>query len=171
MLSDEDRVWLKELHAELWPPKEDADATMLRRLDVAMGRTPRPKPSEPRELLTLDELKRIFKVVEDAPLLTVLRSHGVICGVGIQFFEHEPYPGTGPEKLLFVVDDHIPRLDDRTVYQHMKKVPPKVRKHAAGDIREDVWELFSKYTHTQQNREWLTQYKIKMRFDKQSYDY
>ncbi len=171
MLAGEDRAWLKELEGELYPPKDPDNGPWLRRLDEVMGRPPRPKPPEPRELVTREELDRIFKIVEEAPLLTCLFAHGVICGVGITLYEHEQFPGTGPEALFHLKDDHIPRLDDRTVYQHLRGVPEKTRKHSPGDVRGDVWELFSKYTHSQQNREWITHYKIRMNFEKVSYDY
>ncbi len=172
MLVDDDRAWLKELEGELWPPKDEDNGPLLRRLDVAMGRPPRPKPPEPRELVTREELTRIFKIVEEAPLLTALFSHGYICGVGITLYEHELFPGAGPQELFHLTDDHLPRLDDRSVYEVLRGAPPKPpRKHAMGDVRGDVWELFTKYTHSQRNREWLKQYKIQMRFDKHSYDY
>lgn len=37
--------------------------------------------------------------------------------------------------------------------------------------RDDAWELFSKYTHSEKNREWLKQYGLRPSRERSSYDY
>jgi hypothetical protein len=148
MLLEEDRAWFKELHCDLNSVKD----------------------SEPRRsILDREEIERIFAIVESANLLTVLVPHGFICGIGITIYEHEGVPK--PELLLALLDDHIPRLDSRSVYEHIRGVPSKYQERRGGDVRQDVWELFTRHTHTPRNREWLAKYKIPMSFEKHSYDY
>jgi hypothetical protein len=167
MLTDEDRAWIKTLDCELWPPS-DTIPPLVRQLEAMLGKVPEvPKPPEPREFLTDKEVARLFKIVEDAPLLTQLFSHGMICGVGISFFEHEQYPGAGPELLLGVKDKHLKLT--RTAYDHIQCKPRKER--VAGNVSDEAWGLFTKYTHSEQNRAWLKMYNIEMKFEKTNYDY
>lgn len=162
MLSDEDRTWLKQLDAELWPaPKTDADRD---RLTIVL---------QAERLLGHGEVERIFAIVETAPLVTEMFSKGMFGGYGIALMEHELYPHTGPTRLLSIIEDHLPPPKGPTVYDHLlgtAKPTLKPKKHP-GCGTDQAWELFSKYTHSPQNSEWLKQYKMRAPEERYHYDY
>jgi len=168
MLQDEDRAWLKTLHLDLWPePDRRTKGEKVRDHFFPESRkTPEPKP--PKELLTQEELDRILDLVREHKLLTSMFSSNMFGGYGMHVYEHEPYPGTGPSKLIAITEDHLPpptRLE-RAVGDGEKR--PK--KHP-GCGRDDAWEMFSPFTHSEQNREWLKSYKMEPPRDRTYYDY
>jgi hypothetical protein len=168
-LTAEDRDWLCSLDVELHPPRDTRSAG--RKL-ADKFRGSEPKFAKPRAKLTRQEVLRIFQLVEEADLFTMLYSSGTICGVGIIIFEHEQFPGTGPEELLHFSEEHLPESGVPSVYDRLKgKKPPKKKARAPGDCDPDAWELFTKFTHTEKNRRWIDQYGLEMHFDKQHYDY
>jgi hypothetical protein len=177
MLSDEERVWLKALNVELWPPKDEVPQLVrdlerhFRESGLPLHDPSPPPPPEPREKVTREELAEVFGIVERAPLMTVMVAHGMFSGIGVTLYEHELFPGSGPEPILTLADTHLPRLNDRTVYEHMMGVPPKTSPGKPGDVHAEAWEFFTKFTHTPKNREWLTRYKITMSFDRVAYEY
>jgi hypothetical protein len=177
MLSDGDRAWLRELHTDLWPPRDarsDGQKFADRFKSEYLEPGWRPKlPPKPRELLTKEEMDRAFALIDSAPLLTVLCRTGMFGGVGIKLYAHEVYPGTGPEHLLTIAEQHIVRMWDRTRYEHMQGVPPRGRpkRKSSGDCLDEAWNLFTKYTHTPQNRRWIEHYRIEMCFDRVGYQY
>ena len=174
MLSDEDRAWLKALQAELWPPKDErSEGQKLAdrfKAEVEPGWRP-DLPPEPREQVTREELYRALDLIEPAPLVVALYCSGMFGGIGIKLLEHEQYLGTGCEVLLCISEQHLPRLLDRTVYEHMQGVAPREQKKHPGDVRDDAWELFTKYAFTPKNVEWCKRYVIELRTDRVHYSY
>lgn len=172
MLADEDRNWLKKLHGELYPPDDTRTFLDKKMEGLFPHHSKKPVPPVPRAKLTHDELERVVGLIRGAKLLTVLRPHGPICGAQMMIYEHEFYPGTGPEPLVILMDEHLPDLNNRTWFEHLLEIPPtRKRKKGAGEIDPEAWDFFTTFTHSKQNREWLAHYGIDMKFDKTYYDY
>lgn len=153
MLSDEDRAWLKALNAELWSTNE------------------RIKLADEWKKIPREDLERALALIEPTPLVTTLYCSGMFGGVGITLFEHELYPGTGPERLLNISEQMVPRLDVRSVYEHLRGVPSRFRERKGGSFRQDCWDLFTSYAFTPRNEEWCKMYNIKLSKDSISYEY
>jgi len=145
----DDRTWLQEFHERIWPPE------YLRDVDP----------------ITHEELIQLCEIIERSEHVVQLYSYGPISGIGLALWQHEVYPDTGPEKFFGIIDDHIPE-DARTWHERLLGVPAKeIKKRGQGCIRQDVWDLFSKFSHTAQNRKWLAKYNLEMHFKIGSYDY
>lgn len=146
--------WLKALHDDLWPKNHKPDSPVSIR---ALRR------------MTREEWDRVFKLIEDERLVCEMTSVNMFGGYGVRVYAHEPFPGTGPDYLLLVHEDHLPTptrfevLQDEAPQPRTKKVP--------GSGRDDAWELFSKYTHSAENRKFLKKYKLEDPRDRHYYDY
>lgn len=169
VLSDDDRAWCKALQAELWPQK-DTYTPLERNVATAFGK-PLPDPPKAREQVTREELARALSLIDKGPLIVGLYCSGMFGGIGITLYEHEVFIGTGVEELLSISEQVVPRLDVRTVYEHMKGEPPKYKEKTPGDCREDCYDLFTKIAFTPQNVEWCKRYKIELRRDRVHYCY
>lgn len=169
VLSDEDRAWLTALQEELWPPK-DPHTPIERNVAKAFGK-PLPDPPKAREQVTREELFRALDLIEAVPLVVSLYCSGMFGGVGITLYEHEQFIGTGATELLSISEQHLPRLLDRTVYEHMQGVEAREQKKTPGDVRDDAWDLFTKYAFTPRNTEWCKRYGIELRTDRVHYCY
>ncbi len=174
VLSDEDRAWMKALNGELWPPRDERSEgqKFADRFKAELEPGWKPDlPPKPREQVTREELYRALDLIEPAQLVVSLYCSGMFGGVGISIYEHEQFFGTGAEHLLSISEQHLPRLLDRTVYEHMMGVEAREQKKTPGDVRDDAWELFTKYAFTPKNMEWCKRYKIELRTDRVSYCY
>ena len=152
-LTDEERLWIKDLEKSLWPKDR---------------KNPNPVKLEAHRQLTHDERDRVFKDIETFGLVVEMFSSNMFGGYGIAIYEHELYPHTGPQYLLAITEDNLPppsRLERATGDS------PKVAKKVPGSGRDDAWELFSKFTHSDQMREWVDQYKLNKPRERDYYDY
>jgi hypothetical protein len=173
VLSDEDRAWLTSLQDELWIPPDNRTRGERLADDIRkeLGQKVPERPTA-REQITREELYRALDLIEPTPLVVSLYCSGMFGGIGITLYEHETYIGTGAEPLLSISEQHLPRLLDRTVYEHMLGVEPRPqKKREAGGIRDDAWELFTKYALTPQNLEWCARYGIEFSSDRYRYYY
>lgn len=173
MLSDDDRQWLKDLQDDLWPPQKEEpdDGSIEAALRRALPKKKRPViVLEATRRLTHEELQRVCTLIENEKLLTSMFSKGMFGGHGMYVFEHEQFPGTGPEHLLTLTEDHLP---DPSLYQRLDTLdaPPKKKEKHPGCGTDESWELFSKYTHSDENREWLKKYKMDPPRERGYYDY
>jgi len=152
-LPDAERDWLKSLQESLWP-KDRKNGS--------------PVKLEAHRQLTHEEKKRVFGLIETHGLVVEMFSSNMFGGYGIAVYDHEPYPHTGPQHLLTLTEDNLPwrsrlsRIDGET-----KPGPDKF----PGCGRDDAWELFSKYTHSEQMRAWIKQYKLHAPRERSHYDY
>lgn len=110
--------------------------------------------------LTAKEVQVIFEVIEHCNLLTSMFSANMFGGYGINVYDHESYPGTGPTHLLTITEFDLP-----------PEMNAKDGQAAMGSGSEDAWNLFSKYTHSDQNRAWLKMYKMSEPQERYYYDY
>lgn len=150
----DDIAYLQALETRIWP--ESGRSTNGYFWDV--------------EPLPHDELIKVCEVIERNPFVVRLWTYGNV-GIGMSLYRHEVYPGTGAEEVFRLKDEHVPE-DARTWHEHLLGVPAqKVESRGQGCIRQDVWDLFSRFSHTVQNREWLAKYNLEMRFEISSYDY
>lgn len=153
-LADDERAWLKELHAELWPEQAKKKGPVIA-IDAL------------RPLTTL-EFTRLSDLITTRGLVTSMFSSNMFGGYGMDVYEHEPFPGTGPVFLLRLVEDNHP---DPHPLQISEEGYKKHIRRGGGVGRDDAWESFSRFTHSKQNREWLTQYRMESPFDRGHYDY
>lgn len=103
------------------------------------------------------EVDSIFLFVKTHKLLTQMFCCNMFGGYGIDIFEHELYPGAEPNHLLRLTEDHLPKIKDE--------------KKKSGEGRKCAWDLFSKFTHSKENIEWLKYYKMELPHDRSFYDY
>jgi hypothetical protein len=143
-LTDEDRRTLQALQASLWP-KEAYSTSSKIRLD-------------PYRVLAEAELEQALDIVGRHNLLTEMICTSMFGGVGMDIYEHEVAPETGPIFLLRLIEGHLP-----------DKGPDS--KKAPGGFREDAWRTFSKFTHSQQNARWLKSYKMSAPRDRAHFVY
>ena len=155
-LPDEEREWLKALNESLWP-KDRKNRS--------------PVKLEAHRQLTHKEKERLFKILDTHLAVVEMFCTNMFGGYGINVYAHEQYPGTGPDFLLAITEDNLPprsrlsRIDGET-----EPAPEKF----PGCGRDDAWELFSKYTHTEQMKVWVNEYrrfKLNPPRDRSSYDY
>lgn len=136
---------LRELQKELWPTPHGS------------GNGIKIKAKRP---LTASEVKTIFNAIEQEKLLTEMFSANMFGGYGMDVYEHESYPGTGPVFLLRITEYDLP-----------KELNSQLGKPSGGSGSTDAWNLFSKYTHSAQNKEWLQMYKLPAPQERYHYDY
>ena len=161
---DDDIAWLKKLQDDLWPPEPPP---------------PRPTRSNPyagmkikleaRRTLSKEELDRALACIPKHKLIAEMFSTNMFGGYGMRLYEHEPYPDTGAQFLIALIEDHLPVA---TRYDHISgNLPKKPERRGQGCGREDAWELFSKFTHSEQNREWVKKYGLDEPKYQSYYDY
>jgi len=117
--------------------------------------------------LTFLEFKRVCELIEARGLVTRMFSASMFGAYGMDIYEHEPFPGTGPVFLLRLVEDNHPD-------PHPLEIADGYRKHVrqgGGTGRDDAWESFSRFTHSEQNREWLKSYHMDPPRERGHYDY
>ncbi len=152
-LPDVERDWLKALQGSLWPENRKKNS---------------PVKLEAHRLLTYEEKDRLFHDIETYSLVVEMFSSNMFGGYGIYVYAHELYPHTGPDFLVAITEDNLPpssRLE--RVTGDAAPLPKKV----PGCGRDDAWDLFSKYTHTEQMKEWVKLYKLKPPREQSYYDY
>lgn len=154
-LTEEERQWLTDLDEELWP-KEAKREAKKQKIKLEASRA-----------LQWTEFQKVLTLVEERRLLTSMFCTSMFGGYGMDVYEHEPFPGAGPIHLLRLVEDNLPnphRLQVGEGYdKHIRKEP--------GVGRDDAWESFSKFTHSEMNAEWLKSYKMDPPRHRSSYDY
>lgn len=142
----EEMAWLKNLQKSLW--KESSTFDRYR------------TPLENRRL-TREEYRRGVEIIRDQKLLCVM-------GVGVFGFgfsltvyrvvHDEIYPGVGSEVecLVTVTNKHL---------------PVKLNAYEQSYIKDVGWKLFSKLTHTEENKKRLREYGLPEQKDKSYYEY
>jgi len=153
-LSEEGRQWLEDLEEDLWPKEHVKKPGMRIKLTA-------------KRPLTFLEFKRVQELIESYGLLTSFFCTSMFGGYGMDVLEHELFPGTGPRHLLRLVEDNLPDphrllVSEEGYDKHVKR---------PGEGRDDAWEAFSKYTHTEHNIAWLKAYKMELPRSRTHYDY
>lgn len=168
VLSDADRQWLLDLNLELWPKKDQRSKGEVLRDTIFPEARTAPEPKVPREMLTHEELERVLSLVRGCKLLTSMFSSSMFGGYGMSVFDHEPFPGTGPTFLLALSEEHLP---PPTRLERAAGGTTRPSKKTPGCGRDEAWKLFSPFTHSAQNREWLKSYKMDPPRERGYYDY
>jgi hypothetical protein len=108
------------------------------------------------EHITLQEWAQVKSLIETHKLLTNIFCAGMFGAYGIDIYEHPSYPGTPPRHLLRVVEGNFPARAE-------KRIP--------GVGSTFAWQEFSRYTHTEENMQWLKEYKMEPPKSRGYYDY
>ena len=140
---EEDLRWLKELNEKLWKKAEKPIGFKS------------PVATQAQRHIDMDDLGRVFRIIEEHKLVTELRSSNMFGGYGMLVYGPPTFPGVPLEVIFSVIEDNLPTP--------CKRVP--------GSGRDDAWEMFSKYTHSEQNRAWLKMYKMDPPRERTYYDY
>lgn len=146
---EEDIQWLRELDDDLWPPGHKSDGITLKGY----------------RLITQEELKRVIRCIEEYRLVTEMHCTSMFGGYGIKVYDNPAAPGVPLVPVLFLIEDHLP-IDTRW---SLVDEEPSVKRQGCG--RDDAWELFSRYTHTDQNKEWTKTFRLKPSRERSHYDY
>jgi hypothetical protein len=154
-LTEEERAWLKAVHAELWPDQHIKKNEVSHRIKLTAHRP-----------LTHVEFSRVLELIDARSLLTQMFSTSMFGGYGMHVYEHEPFPNTAPMLLLMLIEDHLPDPHRLAVAEGDTR---HIKRPGAG--RDDAWESFSKFTHSERNIEWLKGYKMELPRDRSYYDY
>ena len=153
-LLDADREWLQELEKDLWPKDHKNGVVSL-------------EASRP---LTVPEFKRLNQILKSGSVVVEMISTNMFGGYGIQIYEHEPYPHTGPLYLACVTEDHMPLRKGEVIRPgHHRKLDEKGHPSGSGSTR--AWNYFSKYTHTKVMEGWCAKYKLHKPEKRYHYDY
>lgn len=156
-LTDEERQWLVDLNGKLWPKEHTGTNPNIKsRISMDALRT-----------LTWEEFKEVERLVEQRTLLTSMICTGMFGGYGMDVYEHEVAPDLGPTLLVRLVEGHMPD-------PHRIQIAEGYNKHirpGGGRGRQDAWEFFSKFTHSERNAGWLASYKMRAPRDQHHYDY
>jgi hypothetical protein len=163
----DDIAWLKQLQEDLWPP----EPLQSWPLDFGERKVKIKIKLEATRTLTQEEFQRIFACIEKYKLIAEMFSSNMFGGYGMRLYEHEPYPCTGAQFLITLVEDHlpVPTRYDRIADNVEKKPEPLRRGQGCG--REDAWAVFSPITHSAHNREWLKRYGLPEPHYQSYYDY
>lgn len=76
-------------------------------------------------------------------------------GYGLLVYGPPIFPDAPLEVIFSVIEDNLPTVCER--------IP--------GCGRDDAWEMFSRFTHSEQNRAWLKQFRLPEPKDRVYYDY
>lgn len=143
-----DIAWLKALHAELWPPQPPRYDNRGRRVPIIK--------LEAKRQLSADEWQRVCRAIVEHQLIAEMIGTNMFGGVGVVLYEHPVYPGLPVERVLTLTQDHLPDGDPEP---------------SGGRCSREAWQVFSEFTHTDRNREWLTRYGLPLPQNPGHYDY
>lgn len=157
MSSDDPLKWLRDLDSEVW--KEEVSYVTSPRLRKVVSLV----VSRP---LTKQESGQVFACVKEEGLLTQMGSDSMFGGYCMSVFDHPPCYGV-PPILAFRFSERILPPFDR--YDRLGGELPPEKNPGCGTDR--AWELFSRYTHSEQNRKWLEYYGMEPPRERGYYDY
>jgi len=140
--------WLKGLEGRLWralPPDRFCRSIYV----------PSSAP------LDIAEFEALMGVIEDERMVTVMTSGTFgLAGYGLHAYFHPDAPGLPPMHGILFNSDHLPK--------ELGEGDGSVEGRAYYDW---VWAVFSKYTHSTQNRTWLKMYGMPVPKQRAYYDY
>lgn len=140
--------WLKNLESRLWracAPDRFGHAIYVPS-DVPMD---------------IPEFEALMELIEEEQMVTTMTAGTFgLAGYGVHAFFHPDVPGLPPVHGILFNSDQLP------IEFGEGNGSPK------GLVYYDwVWELFSKFTHSDRNREWLAMYKMSAPHGRGHYDY
>ena len=138
------RAWLAKLQSELWERDTRDLLTTARRL-------------------TGEEFQRIQRLIGDEPLVTRMGTSNFGFKFCLDLYEHPVTPGVKPMFLLSISEKHLPPPSglERVLADDGKK----------WDRSDFAWETFSRYTHSDLNRQWLDFYGWEAPKERRHYEY
>jgi hypothetical protein len=149
MSSDDPLKWLRDLNSEVWK-EEVSFQTNPRLRKVVSFVVARP--------LTEQESDHVFSCIEEEGLLTQMVSDSMFGGYRMTVYDHPPVFGVPPIKVFDFSENLLP------LYEKLLEKKP-------GCGQDRAWELFSRYTHSEQNCKWLEYYGMETPQERYHYDY
>jgi hypothetical protein len=153
---EEDLHWLRELNKTLWKPAEKP------------LRPSSPVAVQAQRQVDQDDLDRLCRCIEEHKLVTSMFSSNMFGGYGMHVYAPAVFPGVPLEMVFTIIEDNLPIP---TRYDHINGTARNPARRTPGSGRDDAWEVFSKYTHSEQNRSWLRLYKMDPPRERSYYDY
>lgn len=153
---EEDLRWLRELNEKLWKP---APKPIGFKSPVAV---------QAQRHIDQEDLDRVFRCIEEHKLVTSMFSSNMFGGYGMTVYAPPVFPGTPLEEVFWMIEENLPLP---TRHDHINGTVKPVPKKVPGSGRDDAWELFSKHTHSEQNRAWLKLYGMDPPRERSGYDY
>ena len=154
MSSDDPLKWLRDLDFELWTTENSFTMNMTHKTHKVV------------RTLTKAELHRILACIEEECLLTEMCSDTMFGGYCMTVYDHPPCFGVPPIKTFDLSERLLPLFDR---YDRIGGELPPEKNPGCGTDR--AWELFSRYTHSEQNRKWLEYYGMEPPRERRYYDY
>jgi hypothetical protein len=110
--------------------------------------------------MDIPEFEALMELIEEEQMVTTMTSGTFgLGGYGVHASFHPEVPGLPPVHGILFNSDQLP----------IEFGESGSRK--GGAYYDWVWELFSKFTHSEQNRRWLEMYKMDPPYGREHYDY
>ena len=109
-----------------------------------------------------EEFQRVFELIESEPLLTQMGACRFGFSLCISIYDHPVTPGVPPIFLLAISEDHLPYPSS------FERINDECEEWNRTDF---AWELFSRHTHSDRNRQWLDFYQWEAPRERSHYEY
>jgi hypothetical protein len=118
--------------------------------------------------LETEEFERVIRLIEEYDLLTSMVSVGWFGGYAMEIYEEHPDQVRNPKFLFRVHEENIP---PPTRLARIGCDVPEWPERVPGRGLEHAWEVFSKYTHSDENAAKLAFYSMDPPRERSHYDY
>lgn len=111
--------------------------------------------------LDIPEFEALMEIIEEEPLIAQIGSGTFgLAGYSMRLFYHPEVPGVPPSHAMTLAHEHLPEEFGEG------NGTPEGR-----EFYEWVWTLFTTFTHSERNIEWLKMYKMELPRERSHYDY
>ncbi len=143
----DDLVWLSWLDDDVW-------------LDHPAEGYNRNGWSEVHRGFTKNEKERVLRIIQERKLIVQVGSgtYG-LSGYSVCLRSHPEYPSLPVTYLVHFTDEHWFGLTHKRDYDKR------------GERFDEFWTIFSAFSHSEQNKEWLKQYGLDAPRERSYYDY
>lgn len=143
---EDDLAWMRWLDADIW---EETAPTANSYGTILCGRG-----------LTGDEKVRVLRIAREHRMIAQMGGGEFgLSGYSVSFYEHPAYPGVPPEYVICLNDKHWFGKGHKSDYEGRQ------------GRYDEIWELFSSFSHSKQNQEWLKQHGLRPSRERSHYDY
>lgn len=112
--------------------------------------------------LETSEYEELLSILENGKTVLIFEPFSMgMMDFSLRIWSHPPAPGTDPVLLFTLGGESLPDCK-RIVVQKSK---------CAGCILDDAWDAYSPFSHTEENKKWLKEYKMEQAHHFDHYDY